>query len=537
MVALGLRWRYFWSRRSRRRTALALTLAVVALLALIYLALSPDGQRQVVAGLFSVFQGVSSLGLIPVLVMCVALCAALSVALIVVPSYRRHSYLATAPTIIPPVSVYLDAENQLPAAAIRPFTEFLMKHLDGRRADLLYFLDAARTANGEKYKTLYRFGFRPVDVPHDPTGKGEVKEAVDRELAMHAYERAILGPPEQEFIIVTGDRDFVPLIYRLAALGHRVQIWAAPVHESYRVVETYLGVNVIDLSHVISELRVASPDGAPATERRSAHLARPAPPPKPSSVPRRVPAPTVALQAGEEHLYFAVAETLAAYDAALAGPRSDSSRNGRFHALMRGTYGPRLAGVGYSVGNWLDFWLEHLIALNVLVRVGGQAFPKRGSSNAEDAARSLFAMSKAATRAALRIGAEHDDGLVRMSEISAALANDPSLFDERAAPLFKLLAVENGTRIAPVRYFVRSARALDLLEFDDVPDSLDLIAHPRLPAVDNGATGTTAQGELGDAAQAKQTQLDDASIHDVQIQSLSHPAATESPSDESADQN
>ncbi|MGH2504905.1 MAG: hypothetical protein ACRDID_20540, partial [Ktedonobacterales bacterium] len=169
MAALGLRWRYFWSRRSRRRTALALAFAVVALLALIYLALSPDGQRQVVAGLFSVLQGVSSLGLIPVLVICMALCAALSVALIVVPSYHRHSYLTTVPTIVPPASVYLDAENQLPAAAIRPFTEFLMKHLDGRRADLLYFLDAARTANGEKYKTLYRFGFRPVDVPHDPT--------------------------------------------------------------------------------------------------------------------------------------------------------------------------------------------------------------------------------------------------------------------------------------------------------------------------------------------------------------------------------
>ncbi|MGH2502649.1 MAG: hypothetical protein ACRDID_09060, partial [Ktedonobacterales bacterium] len=317
-----------------------------------------------------------------------------------------------------------------------------------------------------------------------------------------------------------------------------VQIWAAPVHESYRVVETYLGVNVIDLSHVISELRVASPDGAPATERRSGHLARPAPRPRSNqTVPKRVPAPTAALQAGKEHLYFAVAETLAAYDAALAGPRSDSSRNGRFHVLMRGTYGPRLAGVGYSVGNWLDFWLEHLIALNVLVKVGGQAFPRRGSTHAEDAARSLFAMSKAATRAALRVGTEHDDGLVRMSEVSAALANDPSLFDERAAPLFKLLAIENGTRIAPVRYFVRSARALGLLEFDDVPDSLDLIAHPRLPAVDNGAADTTVQGEMGDAAQANQAQMDDANIHDVAIQSLSHPAATESPSDESTNQN
>lgn len=535
VATFGLRWRYFWSRRSRRRTALALALAVVALLVLIYLALSPDGQRQVLAGLSSVAQGVSSLGLIPVLVMCVTLCTLVSVALMIVPSYRRHSYLATAPTIIPPVSVYLDAENQLPEAAIRPFTEFLMKHLDGRRADLLYFLDAARTANGGKYKTLYRFGFRPVDVPHDPTGKGEVKEAVDRELAMHAYERAVLGPPEQEFIIVTGDRDFVPLIYRLAALGHRVQIWAAPVHESYRVVETYLGVNVIDLSHVISELRVASPESAPTPDGRSGHRANPAHRQQ-QSLPKRIPAPTVALQAGEEHLYFAVAETIAAHEAAMDRLSSDSSRNGRFHVLMRGSYGPRMAGVGYSVGNWLDYWLEHLIALNVLVKVDGQAFPKRGPTNAEGAARSLFAMSEAATRAALRVGAAHDDGLVRMSEVSAALANDPSLFDEHAAPLFKLLDVENGTRIAPVRYFVRSARALGLLEFEDVPDSLDLIAHPRLPGAGTIATDTTVHGEADETGHASQMQAGSASSPDVAIQSVSNQIATESSLDEDADQ-
>jgi hypothetical protein len=502
VATFRLRWRTFWSRRSRRRSSFALVLALIALVATVYLALPPNSQGQVLDALATAAQGLVSLGLEPVLAIAVTLCIVLSLLLIFLPSYRRHSYLTTAPSTIPPVSVYLDAENQLSEVAIRPFTEFLIQHLDGRRADLLYFLDAARTANGDKYKTLYRFGFRPVDVPHDPTGKGAVKEAVDRELAMHAFERAVLGPPNQEFIIVTGDADFVPLIYRLVALGHHVEIWAAPVREAYRVVESYLGVNVIDLAQVISELKVTQPDGtpmpatSPSKKSKSAQRRAPARQASPSWL-ERIPAPTSLSQPGEEQLYYAVAETLAARAEAGRSSRSDFSKNGSFHTLLRGTYGPRLAGVGYSVGNWPDYWLEHLIALGVLVKVDGQVFPRRGTTTEEDAARSLFAMSKAATSAAVRMGAAHTDGLVRMSEISAALATDTSLYDEAAAPLFKILTLETGRRIAPVRYFVRSARALGLLQFDDVPDSIDLIAHPRLPDVTDAA-GTSDMDAAGD---------------------------------------
>src|SRR5262245_64491536 len=108
----------------------------------------------------------------------VALCVLLALGLLLLPSYGRHTYLSTAPSNIPPVSVYLDAENQLSPETIRRFVQFLIEHLDGRRADLLYFLDASMTANGPKYKELYRFGFRSVDVPHNPIGEGSVKYAV-----------------------------------------------------------------------------------------------------------------------------------------------------------------------------------------------------------------------------------------------------------------------------------------------------------------------------------------------------------------------
>ncbi|HEX8034372.1 MAG TPA: NYN domain-containing protein [Ktedonobacterales bacterium] len=484
---LRLRWRFFWSRRSATRTLLALVLALVALLSSLYLAFPAIGQRQILDGLLAAFQGVAALGAEPLLAIVIVTCFACSLALIFVPSYRRHSYLATTPSIIPPVSVYFDAENQLSTSTIRPFRDFLVKHLDGRRADLLYFLDASRTAPSRKYKALYLAGFRPVDVPHDPTGMGEVKEAVDRELAMHAYERALLGPPGQEFIIVSGDADFVPLIYRLVALGHRVQIWAAHIPAAYREVKSYLDIDVIDLSQRIPELKIV-PQPLPPANPSLPVAKSPLPvakPTLPSSKQKRrrprVAAPVSLTQPGEKQLYYAVAETVAAHAEALRRFTIDNARNLSFHSLMRGTYGTHMPGVGYNVGNWLDYWLEHLIVLGVLLKAKGLAFPQRGSTKEEDAARSLFALSEAAAKEAVAIAASHEDGQVLMKEVAAALAASGSSFEGGAATLLRRISANSGRRIVSARYFVRSARALGLLAFEDVPESLDTIAHPRLP--------------------------------------------------------
>ena len=177
-----LSWRYFWSRRAHWRSSSALSCALVALLIVAYLAIPPSWQVQVNQALVTAVQAISSLNRPTLLASVVAILLLLCCGLVFVRPYRRPSYFATTPSAIPPISVYLDAENQIPQAAIRQFTKFLMEYLNGRRADLLYFLDASQTASGEQYKTLYRFGFRPVDVPHDPTGKAPVKEAVDRML-------------------------------------------------------------------------------------------------------------------------------------------------------------------------------------------------------------------------------------------------------------------------------------------------------------------------------------------------------------------
>src|SRR5437879_7250332 len=102
VALLRLRWRFFWSRRSATRTALALALALVALLTSLYLAFPADGQRQILDGLLTAVQGVGALGAEPLLAVVIVICFACSLALIIVPSYRRHSYLATAPSILPP---------------------------------------------------------------------------------------------------------------------------------------------------------------------------------------------------------------------------------------------------------------------------------------------------------------------------------------------------------------------------------------------------------------------------------------------------
>lgn len=536
MSTFRLRWRFFWSRRSHRRTSLALLLLLISLLAITYVALPRSAQTQIQDGVEAVARGIHTFGLRNALICGVALCLVVCLLLIFLPAYSRHSYLAVNVSIIPPVSVYLDAENQLSEAAIRPFTQFLIKHLDGRRADLLYFLDASHTANGDKYKTLYRFGFRPVDVPHDPTGKGHVKEAVDRELAMHAYERAVLGPPEQEFIIVTGDADFVPLIYRLVALGHRVQVWAAPVREAYKVVETYLGINVIDLSQRISEIEIAPQEATiPTTNARNRRKKRSTRGNRSSrmdmATTSRIVAPSTLLKPGEEHLYYAIAETLAAHAYAHERFRGDNEKNGAFHSLLRGKYGPRLAGVGYSAGNWIDYWLEHLTTLGILLKDDSHAFPKHGSANEEYAARSLCAIAEMATQAAVLVSASHPDGLVRMSEIATTIAMEPLVVEEAAELLFDLVAPTNRQRITHTRYFVRSARALGLLEFDDVSDSLDVIRNPRLPVRESQDDGV----DTTEMTVASNPQPD---IHEATVQVLasgrvlSQPLVTLGDSDE-----
>jgi hypothetical protein len=114
------------------------------------------------------------------------------------------------------------------------------------------------------------------------------------------------------------------------------------------------------------------------------------------------------------------------------------------------------------------------------------------------------AAAGAATEAVSR-----DDGSVSFTAIVVALTSEP-LATGKAAPLRELLLSSGVRGGAHTRYFVRGAKALGLLEFNDVRQTLDLIAHPRLSA----AVGQSAEHEhrvdaMGETVGASVTAVSD----------------------------
>jgi NYN domain len=258
MGKLRFAWRMFWARRSRSRIALMCVLLAITGLAIIWLAIPQDWQRQTQNGVAFVARWVGALDTRTLLVALIGLCVVEAITLLFSPSYRKHGYLTTSPALIPPVSVYLDAENQHPERSIRPFMQYLRKRVRGQRVDLLFFQSTAYAVTirdripdyNSNYRTLRLSGFQPIDVPHNPTGKNEISQAVDHEIAAHALERALLGPAKQLFIIVSGDGGYVPLIYRLVALGHCVQLWATKPPDAYYEVERLLNLDAKESTSV-----------------------------------------------------------------------------------------------------------------------------------------------------------------------------------------------------------------------------------------------------------------------------------------------
>ena len=287
-------------------------------------------------------------------------------------------------------------------------------------------------------------------------------EALDRELAMHAFERALLGPDGQLFIIISRDGDFAPLIYRLVALGHRVEIWASSPSEAYGEVQKYLNattdgglvlpVEVIDLAKHIPELRgQTAPKTAEVKQRRplptSTVRTKPrnlAPRRKPFQLPTRyatlraemvkhsLQLPSAVTTAGEERLYEAVARTIEGYESIV--DLDSSASEGNRNIYVRGALGLRLKqvlvnlGYGDGSGTGLKYWLEHLRSVHVFKMANENSIPSRDTAEPADAARRLFAMVRIVASAALALLPATADGIVRMHEVANLLVS--AHFDE-----------------------------------------------------------------------------------------------------------
>jgi NYN domain len=153
-----------------------------------------------------------------------------------------HGTKDAAASAIAPVTVYLDLENQIGAAQVRDFMQKVREHVKGQQVDLLYYSNAAGSATGELYKALWRYGFRAMDVPYKGLGVKTIKNILDVELSLHAYQRALLGPERQDIVLVAEDQDYIPLVYRLCELGHKVSVSASELPHTYKSLEPLLGI-------------------------------------------------------------------------------------------------------------------------------------------------------------------------------------------------------------------------------------------------------------------------------------------------------
>lgn len=527
LAARRLSWSTFWARRAPWRINLVKLFLVAAVLVIGYLAIPHEAQtwiQQAFLDFVHALAALFALASVTPLAGAVALLVLLCLALIFVRPYRRPTYLATERSAIPRISVYVDAENQLPNAAIPRFTEFLMQYLNGQRADRLYFMDASSGEHGaqtEQFKRLYRYGFRPVHVARNPTGeaKNDIKEAVDKELAMHAYERALLGPMKQEFIIVTADQDFVALVYRLAALGHHVQIWATPMYPAYRELATYLDIELLDLALLVSESRSSDQEDAGDQREAATEQAGGMQPTGRNShgtanlIPSyEVAEPTLLSEAGEKQLYRAILQTIRTRD------ECEQKHRGllAFRTTMGSELAPRLAGVGYRGASKIDYWLDHLYATGALQKTRNTQLPGIGATPPETAAHALFVVAQFAAEAAVAMGQRRSDGVVSESDIANAMLALRAQAQGRVQNLLNLIDQTNKRRATHARYLVRCAQALGLIEFDDVPNTTHLIRMPRLvetsdakvseaspdidEAVDDTREGPTEYPEMVDGA-------------------------------------
>ncbi len=243
------RWRGRWLSFIRRRSParrISATVLIILGVVLVIIAVLPSGFLGHLAAWFGLGEGIASRA--HVLLLPAATALLVGVPLLFVPR-TWHFANATRPQIAP-VSVYMDLENQLglsgPTTVPTPLRistlvgqiqRYIRTVCGQDRADMFVYADTLLYANepylNEVFRSLWRQGFRLMDTPHarimieNVAGAREevgLKDTADLVMALHAYERALLADGPRHIILVTGDKDFVPLIYQLHYMGHHVHL-------------------------------------------------------------------------------------------------------------------------------------------------------------------------------------------------------------------------------------------------------------------------------------------------------------------------
>jgi len=457
-------------------------LFTLALLTASYLALPDAGQNVVQQVARSMMTALGATGLRVALEVVFAVSVAGGSALLFAPGSRHGRYLMLQGEQSPSVAVYMDGENVTDDRHIQAIVSRLRRHYSHRRLEMLFFAQVSGGQHTKLHRKLYLFGFRPIQVPHDPTGTNRINEAADKELVMHALQRALIGPAQQEFILIARDGGYVPLVYRLAALGHNVQVWSPDPIEAYRILREYLKIEVVNLSR---EQVDASPDGRRVAMAASSGAVKSAAVPSQAAtthVSKRFtfvsPPPAEFSQPGIDSLYSAVYNTVELARSFASQEGAPSIRRTRwFTALDRDAHSA-LAAVGYSGSGRSSHWLSHLVAVDALEEAGRDC-PSPGDASAQNAAMQLYAMALAAAQAACQARPNLPDGATTMQAICAAVHAAPPA-DATLKPLCALADPHNPNRLLTMWFLLHSARALLLLDFDEEPASRIVIRSPRL---------------------------------------------------------
>ena len=349
------RWLSFTRRRSpARRISATMLIVVGALIGIIaFFPVALLGHVTQWLGL-----GVASATHAHVLVLPAAALLLVGLPLLFIP--RSWHFANAARPQIAAVSVYMDLENQLglgvsnptattPAPPVVPvpvplriatltrqIQHYIRTVCQQDRADMFFYADSLLYADepylGEVFRSLWGQGFRLIDTPHtqlvleNEAGereRAELKDTADLVLALHAYERALLADGPRHIILVTGDKDFVPLIYQLHFMGHHVHLISLRENDKLDLFARKLGITPVFIPNYGDR-----------------------------SLPRQ-----------REALVAALAHTIEAVSASWAPQQMDPNvRYQQLGARLAKVKAPSLPDLGYET----DLWLDELRATGML---------------------------------------------------------------------------------------------------------------------------------------------------------------------------
>ena len=441
------RWRFLAAQRSGR-VRQTLVFAGMGLLIAALATAATQWQSQIRDTVRFVFAELATLGLAPVPLILGGILLVAALIIYLAPLPKTHSYLATNPQRIPRVAVYLDSENQLPNVAIEPFLAYVRSFVGGKRADLVFFTDAAHTADGAQYRALVKGGFRPVDVPHKRVEEVDgdtdnTKNAVDIELALYAYQQALLSPQPMEIVLVTGDRDYIPLIRRLWVEGHHVHVWALRIPTAMKELAQQLGVETAPFADLFQWERIGSPSrSAKPSKLKQPHGARAtqeAPARAPASSAQDAPQPAGRGSKIERaQLAQAFASSVQLLEQARKKFEVDQSAIQLLSSRTGNYLKPITEALGFTGLGWTARWFLLLTALGVYARPDAVSMFTRGNTSPDEAAETLLRFLEEVSVSAYALAKLTPDDVVPLANLRDRLLQ-PTTQDPKTAALRALL--------------------------------------------------------------------------------------------------